>query len=166
MAKITLRGTPAETNGELPEKGGMAPDFQLIKTDLQPISLADFKGKRVILNIFPSVDTGVCATSVREFNKRAGALNNTEVVCVSRDLPFAFSRFCGAEGIDKVMAASDFRSDEFSKNYGTLMTSGPLAGLHARSVVVIDEAGKVAHVELVSDIVNEPDYEAAFSALS
>lgn len=151
--------------GDLPTVGSAAPDFTITNTDLQNISLADFKGTNVVLNIFPSVDTGVCATSVRTFNKMAADLADTKVVCVSRDLPFAHKRFCGAEGIENVISASDFRSESFMKNYGVEMQDGPLAGLMARSIVVINKEGQVVHNEIVDDIVHEPNYDAAVSAL-
>ena len=143
----------------------MAPDFELVKSDLSSFALKDLKGKNIVLNIFPSLDTGVCATSVRKFNELAASLDNTTVVAVSKDLPFAQSRFCTTEGIKNLIAASAFRSPEFSKDYGVEMVDGPLAGLLARAVVVIDENGKVIHAELVPEIAQEPDYEAAIKAL-
>jgi thiol peroxidase len=165
MATVTLKGNPFNTNGELPSKGSSAPDFKLVKTDLSEVSLGDFKGKRLVLNIFPSVDTPTCATSVRTFNAEASKLNNTVVLCVSQDLPFALARFCGAEGLDKVIPASAFRSD-FASRYGVKLVDGPLAGLTARAVVVVGEDGKVLHTELVSEVANEPNYEAALKALA
>lgn len=165
MAQITLKGNPINTNGNLPTAGGIAPDFTLVKSDLSEVSLSDYEGKKVILNIFPSVDTGTCATSVRTFNAKASSLDNTVVLCISADLPFAHGRFCGAEGIDKVETLSTFRNSDFSKNYGIEIVDGPLKGLNARSVVVIDEDGKVKYTELVSETVEEPDYEAALSIL-
>ncbi|HLU86130.1 MAG TPA: thiol peroxidase [Taishania sp.] len=165
MAQLNFKGNPIHTNGELPSVGATAPEFQLVKNDLSRISLADFKGKRVVLNIFPSVDTGVCATSVRTFNKMVGDLDNTVVICISKDLPFAFGRFCGAEGITSVVTASDFDGDTFGSNYQVKMIDGPLKGLLARSIVVIDENGKVLHTELVDDIVHEPNYDAAVNVL-
>lgn len=165
MAITHLGTTPVQTSGELPRVGTPAPDFQLVNTDLKELSLKDFGGKNIVLNIFPSIDTGVCATSVREFNKRAAALTDTVVVCVSKDLPFAMKRFCGAEGIDKVVTVSDFRNKGFSQSYGVEMLEGALAGLDARAVVVINKEGNVAHTELVPAIGQEPDYEAALKAL-
>ncbi len=165
MASVTLKGNPQNTNGELPPVGQQAPDFTLVNTDLADVKLSDFQGKRVVLNIFPSVDTPTCAQSVRHFNAEASALKNTEVVCVSQDLPFALARFCGAEGLDQVTTASAFRSS-FADDYGVRLTDGPLAGLTARAVVVVDEQGKVLHTELVSEISSEPNYEAALNALT
>lgn len=165
MANITLGGNPIETIGNLPAVGEQAKDFTLIKEDLSPLQLSDLKGKRVILNIFPSVDTGTCATSTRKFNAEAAKLDNTQVVCVSRDLPFAFKRFCGAEGIDNLITASDFVSGQFGKDYNLAMKSGPLANLHSRAVIVLDEAGKVIYTEQVPEIANEPNYEAALAVL-
>jgi len=166
MAKITFKGEiPVNTSGELPAKGSVAPDFTLVKSDLSEISLKDLKGKRVVLNIFPSIDTGVCAASVRRFNKEAAGLPNTVVLAVSADLPFAAGRFCSAEGIDNVHPASVFRSPEFAKAYGVLMTDGPLKGLLARSVVAIDADGKVLYTQLVPEVTEEPDYQSAISAV-
>lgn len=164
MATVTLQGNPVETIGNLPANDSIAPDFTLVKTDLSEVSLADLKGKRVVLNIFPSIDTGTCATSVRAFNERASSLSNTVVLCVSLDLPFANARFCGAEGISDVEAVSGFRSS-FGASYGVTFSSGPLAGLYSRCVVVIGEEGTVRYSEQVSEIVDEPDYDAALSAL-
>lgn len=164
MATVTLKGTPFKTSGELPAQGTPAPDFTLVKTDLSEVSLSDFKGKRVVLNIFPSIDTPTCAQSVRAFNDKASSLGNTEVVCVSQDLPFAQARFCGAEGLDKVTPASAFRSG-FAEDYGVRMVEGPLTGLDARAVVVIDEQGQVAYTQLVEEISEEPDYDAVLKAL-
>jgi thioredoxin-dependent peroxiredoxin len=165
MAITALGGNPVNTNGTIPQIGSQAIDFSLAQNDLSSATLANFTGNRVILNIFPSIDTGVCATSVRTFNKMASDLDNTKVVCVSRDLPFAQKRFCGAEGIENTSTLSDFESGSFGKNYGLELIDGPLHGLHARAVVVLDEAHKVIHVELVSDIANEPNYEAAIAVL-
>ncbi len=165
MATVTLNGAPFNTNGELPKVGEMAPDFNLKKVDLSTTNLSDFKGANLILNIFPSIDTATCATSVRTFNKRASELVNTKVVCVSRDLPFAQKRFCGAEGIDNVITASDFATGEFGKNYGLELENGPLAALHARAIVVVDANGVVKHTELVADIASEPNYDAAIAAI-
>lgn len=162
MATVTFKGSEVKTNGSLPAVGTTAPDFKLVGAGLNEISIADFKGKRVVLNIFPSIDTGVCATSVRNFNKLAAATDNVVVICVSKDLPFAASRFCGAEGLDKVITASDFRYNNFATDYGVLMTDGPLAGLMARSVVAFDENGKVVYNQLVPEITEEPNYEIKF----
>jgi len=162
MAKITFKGNAVNTNGQLPAVGSKAPDFKLVGAGLNEISLADYKGKKVVLNIFPSLDTGVCATSVRQFNKWVSDKDNTVVICVSKDLPFAQSRFCGAEGLDNVITASDFRYQNFATDYGVLMTDGPLAGLMARSVVAIDEKGNVTYTELVPEIVQEPVYDVKF----
>jgi thiol peroxidase len=164
MATVTLKGNAFETAGTLPAVGTKAPAFTLVKTDLSQVSLADYAGSRVILNIFPSVDTAVCATSVRTFNKSASELDNTKVLCVSADLPFAAARFCGAEGIDNVAIASSFRSD-FGKNYGVAFTTGPLAGLLSRSVVVINESGEVIYTEQVAETTEEPNYAAAIAVL-
>ncbi|AWI26341.1 thiol peroxidase [Flavobacterium pallidum] len=165
MASTNLGGNAINTNGELPQVGSKAPDFNLIKNDLSAASLSDFDGKQLILNIFPSIDTGVCATSVRHFNEKAAGLDNTAVLCISRDLPFAQKRFCGAENILNVLTLSDFRDGTFGKDYGLEMTEGALAGLHARAVVVIDADGKIKYTELVSEIGKEPDYDAALNAL-
>lgn len=165
MAQVTLKGNPIETVGNLPAVGESAPGFVLVKQDLSELTLDSLKGSRVVVNIFPSVDTGTCATSVRKFNEKAAALDNTQVVCVSQDLPFALGRFCSAEGIASVTTASAFRSPEFGESYGVRFSTGPLKGLLSRSVVVIDENGKVLYTEQVSETVNEPDYEAAIAAL-
>ncbi len=165
MAQVAFKGNPVKMNGELPKVGAQAPDFQLVKTDLSSASLADYKGKKVILNIFPSLDTAVCATSVRKFNKEAANFNNAVVLAVSKDLPFAHARFCSTEGIDNVVPVSAFRNDSFEKGYGILMQDGPLAGLLARAVVVIDENGKVIYEELVPEITTEPNYATAIAAL-
>jgi thiol peroxidase len=165
MATVTLGGNPVHTSGELPAKGSQAPDFKLTKTDLADVSLGDYSGKKVILNIFPSIDTGVCAASVRRFNEEAAKANDTVVLCVSKDLPFAHARFCGAEGIENVVSLSDMRGSEFGKAYGLLMTDGPLAGIYARSVVALDESGKVVYTQLVPEIKEEPNYEAALAAV-
>jgi len=159
MATVKFKGTDVHSNGQLPSVGTQAPDFTLIGSGLQEIHLSDYKGKRVLLNIFPSLDTGTCATSVRKFNKWVSEKENVVVICVSKDLPFAQARFCGAEGLDKVITASDFRFHTFATDYGVLLTDGPLQGLMARSVVAIDENGKVLYTELVSEIVNEPSYD-------
>jgi thioredoxin-dependent peroxiredoxin len=164
MSTVTLKGNPFNTNGTLPAGGSKAPSFNLVKTDLSEVSSASLAGKRVVLNIFPSVDTPTCAQSVRTFNAQASSLNNTVVVCASQDLPFALARFCGAEGLTNVIPASAFRST-FGADYGVKMIDGPLAGLTARAVVVLGTDGKVLHTELVSEIANEPNYEKALAAL-
>ena len=166
MATVTLQGKiNINTNGQLPGVGSVAPDFKAVKADLSEVSLSEFKGKRVVINIFPSIDTGVCAASVRRFNQEASSLDNTVVLCLSKDLPFAQARFCGAEGLANVETLSAFRGDSFEKGYGLLMTDGPLQGLLARAVVVIDKGGKVVYTELVDDITHEPDYDRAIAAL-
>ena len=165
MATTAFQGTPVHTSGNLPSVGSAAPDFKLVKGDLSEVSLSSLRGKKVVLNIFPSVDTGVCAASVRRFNKEASSLPNTVVLCISRDLPFAAGRFCAAEGLTNVVTASEFRDQDFAKAYGVLLTDSVLAGLHARSVVVVDENGVVKHTELVPEITQEPNYEAALKAL-
>ncbi|OJV35127.1 MAG: lipid hydroperoxide peroxidase [Bacteroidia bacterium 43-41] len=165
MAKITFKGNPVNTGGNLPDAGSQAPDFSLVKTDLSELKLSDLKGKNVVLNIFPSLDTGVCAASVRRFNKEAGSLNNTTVLCISADLPFAAGRFCGAEGLENVVTLSTFRDNSFAGKYGVLMTDGPLHGLLARAVVVVNSEGKVVYTELVPEIAQEPDYESAINSI-
>lgn len=165
MANVTLGGTPCTTIGELPKKGEKAPSFELRLNDLSSTTLNDFKGSRLILNIFPSIDTSTCATSVRTFNKKASELNNTKVICVSRDLPFAQKRFCGSEGLDNVITASDFATGDFGKQYGVELLDGPFKSIHARAIVVVDEDGTVLHNELVEEIANEPNYENAISVL-
>lgn len=165
MSTVTLGGNPVHTNATLPVVGSVAPQFQLVGNDLSDVSLQDFKGQRVILNIFPSIDTATCATSVRTFNKMANDLENTKVLCISRDLPFAQKRFCGSEGLDNVVNLSDFRDGSFGNDYGLTLTDSALKGLHARAIVVVDENGVVSHTELVSEIANEPNYEAALKAL-
>lgn len=164
MATVTLQGNEMSTVGELPAKGNQAPDFTLVKSDLSEVSLSELKGKKVVLNIFPSIDTGTCAASVRAFNEKAAKLDNTTVVCVSADLPFAAGRFCGAEGIENVMTGSTFRSN-FGDDYGVTFKDGPLTGLLSRSVVVINEAGDVVYTQQVAETADEPDYEAALNAL-
>jgi thioredoxin-dependent peroxiredoxin len=166
MAIITLKGSEINTNGNLPETGSLAQEFTLIDAGLAVKSLSDFKGKNLVLNIFPSIDTGTCATSVRNFNKTASDLTNTIVLCVSRDLPFAQSRFCGAEGIENLVMLSDFNTGQFGKNYGLEITDGPLAGLHSRCIVVINQDGKIIYTEQVSEIVDEPNYEKALDSLT
>jgi thiol peroxidase len=165
MATISSRGEIVETSGELPDVGSKAPDFKLRKADLSEVTLASYAGSRLVLNIFPSIDTPTCAKSVRQFNERASAMANTHVLCVSADLPFALTRFCGAEGIDKVETASVYRAPEFGQDYGVYMADGRLGGLLARAIVVIDEQGQVLHTEMVPEIAQEPDYDAAIAAL-
>ncbi len=165
MTDITFKGSAVQTRNQLPQVGTKAPNFTLVGTDLAPVALADFTGRKVLLNLFPSLDTGICAQSVRTFNERAAGLENTTVLCVSRDLPFAMARFCGAEGIENVTVASDFRTT-LGEDYGITMVTGPLAGLLARAVVVIDEQGRVAYTELVPEITQEPNYAEALAALT
>lgn len=165
MAQTKLGDTTVNTVGNLPAIGSVAPDFTLTGNDLKEVNLKNFEGKNVILNIFPSIDTGVCAASVREFNKQATSIDDTVILSISKDLPFAMKRFCGTEGIDKVITLSDFRNPDFGKKYGVDMIDGGLKGLYARAVVVIDKQGKVKHAELVSAIGQEPNYEAALKAI-
>ncbi len=165
MATITLGGNTVHTLGELPAVGSSAPDFTLTKDDLSSASLSDFSGKKVVLNIFPSVDTGTCAQSVRQFNQEAAELSNTEVLCVSRDLPFAQKRFCGAEGIENVHMFSDFKDHKFGQDYGVEFSDGGFQGLLSRCVVVLNEEGKVLHTEQVGETADEPNYKAALEAL-
>ena len=165
MAQVTLKGNPFHTSGELPKVGTAAPAYTLVRTDLSEVSGPDLAGQRVVLNIFPSVDTPTCAASVRKFNARANEKPNTTVLCISADLPFAQKRFCGAEGLDNVVPVSVFRAPEFGQSYGVTLVDGPLKGLLARAVVVLDAAGKVIHTELVPEIAEEPDYNAALAVL-
>ncbi|HMI07880.1 MAG TPA: thiol peroxidase [Flavobacterium sp.] len=165
MATITLGGNPIHTSGELPKTHTKATDFKLVKTDLSTVSLADFAGSKLVLNIFPSIDTPTCAASTRHFNEKASGLTNTTVLCIARDLPFAMKRFCGAEGLENVVPLSDFRDGSFGKDYGLEMTDGKLAGLHSRAVIVIDENGNIVYTEQVPEIADEPDYDAALAAL-
>jgi len=165
MASITLKGNTIHSIGELPQIGSQAPDFILTKTDLSKSTLSDYKGSKVVLNIFPSIDTGTCAASVRQFNQEAAELENTKVLCISRDLPFAQARFCGAEGIENVVNLSDYSTGAFGKDYGLVIIDGPLESLHSRAVVVLDENGKVVYTEQVPEIVDEPNYKAALEAL-
>ena len=164
MAEVTLGGNPVHTSGDLPAVGASAPDYSLVGADLSEYDGGEFAGKNVILNIFPSIDTPTCATSVRQFNQRAAGIDDTVVVCVSADLPFAMGRFCGAEGIENVKVGSTFRSD-FGSQYGVTLTDGKLQGVLARAVVVIGPDGRVKHTELVAEIAQEPDYDAALAAL-
>ena len=165
MTQITLQGTPIETIGELPAVNTPAPAFTLTRTDLSNASLSDFSGQTIVLNIFVSLDTSICAASVRRFNTEVSSLDNTVVLCVSSDLPFAHQRFCEAEGLEKVIPLSVFRSPEFGKDYGVKVTTGPLTGLLARSIVIIDKDGKIIYTEQVPEIAQDPDFEAALQAL-
>ncbi|WP_340201954.1 thiol peroxidase [Ascidiimonas sp. W6] len=165
MATITLQGNEIHTSGNLPELGTKATDFKLIGKDLAEVSLQNFSGNKVVLNIFPSIDTGTCATSVRTFNTEAAELDNTKVLCISKDLPFAQNRFCGAEGLENVITLSDFRTGAFGKDYGLEIIDGPLKGLHSRAVVVLNENGEVIFTEQVGEIADEPNYKAALEAL-
>lgn len=165
MAKVTFQGSPVTTSGELPAVGTMAPRFGGVRGDLSVLHLPDLLGKRVVINFFPSLDTPVCAASVRRFNKEAAALLDTVVLCVSKDLPFAQSRFCTTEGIENVVALSVFRCKCIDEKYGITLTDGPLRGLLARAVVVVDETGKIVYEQLVDEITHEPDYEAALAVL-
>lgn len=165
MAQIAFKGNPVHTAGCLPGIGAAAPDFKVVKTDLSTLSLSEFKGKKVVLNIFPSIDTAVCATSVRKFNAEADRLGNAVILCISRDLPFAQKRFCGAEGLNNVIMGSEFRDSSFSEAYGVRIVDGPMAGLLSRAVVVVDEGGKVAYTEQVPDIAQEPDYRSVLAAV-
>ncbi|AUC81203.1 thiol peroxidase [Lacinutrix sp. Bg11-31] len=165
MAKITLGGAATETVGNLPKIGEKAPDFLLTVSDLSTQKLSDFEGSKIVLNIFPSVDTGTCATSVRTFNKEAAEMENTRVLCISRDLPFAQARFCGAEGIDNVMMLSDFKTGQFGKDYGLEIANGAFEGLHSRCVIVLDENGIVKYTEQVQEVGDEPNYKASLYAL-
>lgn len=165
MATITLKGNPIHTTGDLPATGTKAPDFLLTKTDLSDIRLSDFAGKRVVMNIFPSLDTAVCAASVRKFNAEASKLDNTVVLCISKDLPFAHARFCTTEGLTNVVSASVLRNNDFGAAYGVAITDGPLAGLTSRAVLVLDGQGTVVYSEQVPEIVQEPNYDAALTSL-
>jgi len=165
MAKITLKGNPVKTVGNLPKVGKKAPKFNLVKADLSRAKLKDYRGSKLILNITPSIDTGVCQVSVKRFNKEAEKLENTKVLYISKDLPFAQARFCGAEGVENVETLSDFISGKFGKAYGVTIETGPMKGLLSRSIVVIDEEGIVRYTEQVSETVDEPNYEAALKAL-
>lgn len=166
MASITLKGNPINTSGNLPAVGSKAPDFKAITVDLQEVSLATYAGKKVVMNIFPSLDTPVCATSVRTFNKDASSLDNTVVLCVSKDLPFAHKRFCAAEGLDDVVSLSELRDNSVGDNYGCRIVDGPLQSLLSRAIVVINENGEVTYTEQVPEITQEPDYAKALAALS
>ncbi len=165
MAITHLKGNPVHTFGELPANGSQAPDFRLVTGDLRNVSLGDFAGKRKVLNIVPSLDTAVCAASARYFNEAAAALDNTVVLVISSDLPFAQQRFCSTEGLERVQPLSLMRGRDFAKNYGVLLEEGPLAGICARAVVILDESNKVVYTQLVDEITTEPDYDAALAAL-
>ena len=165
MAQVTRRGVTVQINGQLPLPGSQAPDFSLVAKDLSDITLGSLVGRRKVLNIFPSVDTPTCAKSVRQFNERANQLENTVGLCISADLPFAQARFCGAEGLDRVVNLSTLRGREFMRDYGVEIADGPLAGLTTRAIVVLDAHDKVLHSELVADIGQEPDYETALAVL-
>ena len=166
MASITLGGNAINSIGTLPSIGSAAPDFNLTKGDLSAATLSDYKGKKVVLNIFPSIDTGTCAQSVRQFNKDASGLDNTVVLCISKDLPFAQGRFCGAEGIDNVEMLSDFRDGNFGKAYQVDFSDGPLVPLHSRAVVALNESGNIIYTEQISEIADEPNYAAALEAIA
>lgn len=165
MAQVTFKGNPVPLQGTLPAAGSDAPDATLVQPDLSELTFSSLKGQTVILNIFPSLDTPVCAASVRTFNEKAAAMNNTTVVCVSKDLPFAQARFCGAEGLDRVLPVSAFRNDSFGSDYGVAIADGPLAGLFARAVVVVGPDGNVVYSQLCPEIAEEPDYDAVLAAL-
>ena len=166
MATVTLKGNPVHTNGSLPSVGSQAPDFRLVDGKLSDVNLSTYGGKKKILSIVPSLDTGVCATSTRKFNEKASALKNTTVLVISADLPFAQGRFCTTEGLQNVVPLSMMRSREFAKDYGVLIEDGPLAGIAARAVVALDENNKVLHSQLEGEITTEPDYEASLKAIS
>ena len=165
MAKITLKGNSINTSGELPQVGTNAKPFSLVAANLSNVSLADLAGSKLVLNIFPSIDTGTCAASVRQFNQEAAKLENTKVLCISRDLPFAQARFCGAEDLKNVMTLSDFARGDFGRDYGLEILNGPLANLHSRAVIILDEKGKVVYTEQVPEVGQEPNYEGAMNAL-
>lgn len=165
MAKTALKGNEVNTIGNLPEVGSQAPDFLLVRSDLKEATLASYHGQRVILNIYPSVDTGICAMSTVKFNKEASNLENTRIVCVSKDLPFAFQRYCAAEGIDSLDTLSAYRDQNFGKDYGVEMIDGPLKGLNARAIVIVNEEGQVIYTEMVPEITTEPNYEKALAAI-
>ncbi len=165
MATITLKGNKINTVGELPSTGSAAKDFSLVQTNLSTATLNDFKGQKLVLNIFPSIDTGTCAASVRNFNKEAANLDNTKVLCISRDLPFAQNRFCGAEGIENVVMLSDFKTGQFGVDYGLQIVDGPLAGLTSRCIVIINEEGNVTYTEQVAETTEEPNYTEALKSL-
>ncbi len=165
MANVTLLGNPIQTIGELPKPGTKAPDFKLSKTDLTDVTLEDYKGSKLILNIFHSIDTGTCAKSVKQFNEEASKLDNTKILCISKDLPFAQQRFCGAEGIENVEMLSDFRDGSFGKDYQLEFANGPVKGLLSRTIIVLDETGTILHTEQVQEVTEEPNYNLALEAL-
>lgn len=165
MAQVTFKGSPVNTKSDLPQVGTLAPDFSLTKIDLSSVSLSDLKGKKVVLNIFPSLDTPVCAASVRKFNSELNALENVVVLCISKDLPFAHKRFCETEGLENVISASEYKNSSFGDAYGVALADSALEGLFARSVVVVDESGKVVYTELVPEIAEKPNYESALAAV-
>jgi len=165
MAKVTLKGNPVSTSGDLPAKGTTAPEFSLVKSDLGILKLSDLKGKRIVLNISPSLDTSVCATAVRKFNQLAAGKTNVMILAITKDLPFAHNRFCTTEGITNVISLSGYRNKDFGKSYGIEIMDGIFEGLYARSIVVIDETGKVIYTQLVPEIASEPDYDAALAEL-
>ncbi|MEQ9262800.1 MAG: thiol peroxidase [Owenweeksia sp.] len=165
MADILFKGNLIKTAGEIPQVGDVAPEFKLTATDMQDKHLSDYRGKKLILNIFPSIDTGICAASVRKFNKEASNLSDTMVLCISKDLPFAQKRFCGAEGIENVVMLSEFKDQNFSREYHVTMTEGPLAGLMSRAIVVLDPDGSVIYSEQVPEITQEPDYDKALQSI-
>lgn len=165
MAQITLKGNPVNTIGTLPKVGTKAPDFKLVKDDLSTKSLSDYAGKKLVLNIFPSIDTSTCAASVRRFNAEASGMDNTVVLCISKDLPFAQARFCGAEGLKDVHNLSDFRTGQFGKDYGVEIVDGPLAGLESRAVILVNEEGDVIYTQQVGEIVDEPNYDTVLALL-
>ena len=166
MATITFKGSPIQTTGELPAVGSKAPEFTLTNQDLAGVALSSLSGKKLVLNVFPSIDTPVCQASVRAFHEKVSSLDNCGVLCISRDLPFAQKRFCGAEGIEDIVTLSDFQHPEFGDTYGLRIADGPLQGLFARAVLVLDEEGTVVYTELVPEIAEEPDYDKAIAALS
>ncbi|MFK7781833.1 thiol peroxidase [Psychroserpens sp.] len=165
MASVTLGGTPVNTSGTLPEIGSQAPDFKLTTTDLSTKTLNDYSGSNLVLNVFPSVDTGTCAQSIRTFNKEASSLENTKVLCISKDLPFAMARFCGAEGLDNVISLSDYKDGNFGKTYGLDFTDGAFETLLSRCIIIVDSKGKILHTQQVSEIADEPNYEKALASL-
>ena len=165
MADITLKGSPVKTSGDLPAVGTQAPAFELVKTDLSTATLDEFKGKKIVLNISPSIDTSICADSVRRFNEEANNLPDTVMLYISADLPFAHARFCEGEGLENVIPLSSFRSPEFGTNYGVKMTTGPFAGLESRAIVIVDKTGKIVYTDQTPDIVQDPSYEAALDAV-
>ena len=165
MATITLKGNTIHTSGELPTNGSKSPEFNLVANDLSTVSLDDYKGSKLVLNIFPSIDTGICAMSVHAFNKEVAAMDDTKILCISRDLPFAQARFCGAEGIQDAITLSDFATGSFGRDYGVTISDGPMKDLHSRAVVVLNENHEVVYSEQVPEIVQEPDYQSALAAL-